>query len=168
MPKLMKSRALDAYCEKLFDALREPRFEQHIKAVLDVFDSAFNAWTGRGGSRFGIKDNREFTDLLLQHAQQRFARAPIPKTRDDERNTCEGTVLRIVWKHGLWFGFIKRGSALENVYFDSRGYDGAPEALTPERRVRFEISKSDRGLYARHVTFADVQDAPAPSPAALA
>jgi len=110
---------------------------------------------------FGIKDNREFTDLLLQQARQRFAKVSVPKTRDDERNTCEGTVLRIVWKHGLWFGFIKRESALENVYFDSRGYDGAPEALTPESRVRFEISRSDRGLYARHVTLADVQDVPA-------
>jgi cold shock CspA family protein len=64
-------------------------------------------------------------------------------------------VLRIVWRHGLWFGFITRGTELENVYVDSRGYRGDPEDLTPERHVRFEIAKGERGLFARNVVVVD-------------
>ncbi|MDR3571904.1 MAG: AIPR family protein, partial [Candidatus Pacebacteria bacterium] len=161
LPKLIKSKALDAYCDKLLAALQEPQFGEQVKAVLDVFDSTLRAWTDQGGSRFGIKDNREFTDRLVRESQRCFTTSQAAKVRDDERETCEGEVLHIVWKHGVWFGFIKRGIALENVYFDSRGFHGEPSELTPERRVRFEIARGDRGLFAKNVTLADMNSDPA-------
>ena len=63
-PKLIKSRILDSYCEKILAILKEPQFGQQMKAVLALLDKTHKLWTQKGGSRFGIKDNREFTDLL--------------------------------------------------------------------------------------------------------
>jgi cold shock CspA family protein len=105
-------------------------------------------------SPYGIKDIKEFTDLLLKQARQYFATSEAPKTADDLRGTFEGKVLRLVWRGGLWFGFITRGVQDENVYFDSRGYPGEPRELVPEQRVRFDIGKSEKGLFARNVTLA--------------
>src|SRR5438067_1434426 len=59
----------------------------------------------------------------------------------DQREMCEGEVLRIVWRQGVWFGFIKRGIELENVYFDSRGFGGETTELTPDRRSDSKLPK---------------------------
>jgi cold shock CspA family protein len=151
-PKLIKSKAIDSYCEKILGMLKEPEFEQQVKAVLDVFETASKLWTKKGGSRFGMKDNREFTDLLLQQAARRFTQGPLPSEQDDGRQASEGEILQIIWRNGVWFGFIKRGFEYENVYFDSRGYRGEPRELVPKRKVRFEIATSRKGLFAKSVT----------------
>jgi cold shock CspA family protein len=152
LPRLTKSRALDSWCDKLLAMLQEPEFDKQVRVVLDVFDRTLQRWTDQGGSRYGIKDNKEFTDLLIWQARQYFTTDEPPKTVDDLRDTCEGNVLRLVWRGGKWFGFIERGIQNENVYFDNRGYQGEPRELVPEQRVRFDIARNEKGLYARNVT----------------
>jgi cold shock CspA family protein len=154
-PKLIKSKALDLYCEKVLALLKEPQFGQQIDAVLGVFDRTHKLWTQKGESRFGIKDNRGFTELLLQQSNARFGPTKLPKDRDDGQEAHQGEVLRIIWRNGVWFGFIKRGREQENVYFDSRGYKGEPHELIPNRKVRFELGRSEKGSFARNVTFTD-------------
>ncbi len=132
-PKLLRSKALDSYCDKILTMLKEPRFEEQMKAVLDVFDRTYGLWTQKGESRFGIKDNKGFTDLLLQQAGARIVQPQRPRDHDDLRETHEGQVLRIIWRDGVWFGFIKLGVEQENVYFDSRGFKGEPRELSPNR-----------------------------------
>jgi cold shock CspA family protein len=154
-PKLIKSKALDSYCEKILAMLKEPQFGQQTKAVLDVFDKTHRMWTQKGESRFGIKDNKEFTDLLLQQARARFTQTQRPKDHEDLAEVYEGQVLRIIWRGGVWFGFIKRDAEQENVYFDSRAYKGEPRELGPNRRVRFELGQGEKGWFARNLSFAD-------------
>jgi cold shock CspA family protein len=155
LPRLTKSRALDSFCEKLLALLEEPRFGERIRDVFKVFDKALAAWIAQGGSRFGIKDNEKFTELLIDQTRQTFFAPESQPIREDNKEVSEGRVLRIVRRNGLWFGFINRGAELENVYIDSRGYRGDPEDLIPERQVRFEIGKGDRGLFARNVVLVD-------------
>lgn len=150
-PKLVKSKALDAYCEKFYALLQEPKFGTHVRTVLALFDKTEALWRRNGGSPHGIKDNKEFTELLVKQLQDFFKKADAPKPRDDDRETSRGNVLRIVERHGVWFGFIKRGVELENVYFDSRGYRGDPNELNPETPVKFEIVRGERGLFAKNV-----------------
>jgi cold shock CspA family protein len=154
-PRLIKSKALDSYCETILAMLKEPRFAQQVRAVLDVFDQTYQLWTQKGESRFGIKDNRGFTDLLVQQARAQFAQPQRPKDHDDVEDVCEGQVLRIIWRDGLWFGFIRRSSGQANVYFDSRAYKGEPRELLPNRRVRFELGQGRKGWFARNVTLVD-------------
>lgn len=153
-PKLIKSRALDAYCEKLLTILKEPQFAQQIKVVLALFDKTHKTWTQQGGSPFGIKDNREFTDLLITQVRTSFAQGQRAKSDDQAGEVSEGRILRVVWRNGVWFGFIKRGPLQENVYFDSRAYKGEPRRLAPDEKVTFEIGRNDRGLFARNVSIA--------------
>ena len=60
--------------------------------------------------------------------------------------------MRIIYRDGVWFGFIKRRAEQENVYFDNRGYKGDPGELVPDRRVTFELGRSEKGLFARNVS----------------
>lgn len=151
-PKLTKSKALEVYCDKLLTLLKEPAFGLKMAEVLKLFDVTHKQWTAKGGSPFGIKDNKEFTELLLRLARHHFTESPLVAGHlDDDSQTLEGFVLRIVWRHGVWFGFIKRGVQLENLYFDSRGYNDEPRELIPGRRVRFEVGKGERGLFAKNV-----------------
>lgn len=157
LPRLSKSKAIDTYCEKLITVLKEPQFASRIKPVLEVFDTANKLWIQKGSSRFGIKDNKEFTDLLVQQATRRFGQPAASKGPDEATAisaTCEGELLRLIWRNGVWFGFIKRGFDHENVYFDSRGYRGEPRELVPRRKLKFVIASGDRGLYAKNVTLA--------------
>lgn len=151
VPKLVKSKALDTYCEKILALLDPPRFASQVQAVLGAFDRVERLWKERGGSPHGIKDNKEFTDLLIHQVGEQFFKSTTGKPKNEERDTSRGEVLRIVWRHGVWFGFIKRGPGLENVYFDSRGFDGNPEDLVPGSRVRAVLAQSDRGIFARSV-----------------
>ncbi len=165
-PKLVKSRALDAYCEKLLGMLEEPQFEHAVRAVLKVFDGTEQLWKKGGGSPFGIKDNKDFTDLLIKHSREHFSKeieSAAPKPSEEDRDTCVGEVLRIVWRHGVWFGFVKRGMEFENVYFDSRGFHGDPNELLPGTPVRLEVARSDRGLFAKSVVFTGVGSLATPS-----
>jgi cold shock CspA family protein len=151
-PKLIRSKAIDSYCGKILEMLKEPQFGQQVKPVLEVFETTSKLWTQKGGSRFAIKDNKEFTDLLLEQAERMFAQSQPPRDRTAHRESFEGEVLRIIWRDGVWFGFIKRGSQYENVYFDSRAYRGEPRELIPNRRLKFEIARGERGLFAKNVT----------------
>ena len=47
-PRLIKSKAIDSYCEKILEMLKEPQFGEQVKAVLDVFDTAYKLWTQEG------------------------------------------------------------------------------------------------------------------------
>lgn len=153
---LSPSKRLDAYCKKFLELLRFENFKSRINSIIDTFDEAERNWT-QSRSRHAIKDNKDFTELLIRQSRRRFI------TKDEEpreeeivsTEKYEGTVLRIIQKHGLWFGFIDRGIDFENVYFDSRGYDGDEEDLFPGTRLVFEIGKSDRGYFAKNVDIAD-------------
>jgi cold shock CspA family protein len=161
--------------------LQEIVFEQKLDSVLSVFDSTKKLWTQRGKSSYGIKDNKEFTELLLQRARESFIRGLI---QEDSNNIIyEGTVFRIIavfrrvrtlkplmckdfsnfivshqhrhryiHRDEFWFGFIRQVNRDEdNVYFDSRGYSGNLNDLLPGTRVRFEKKKNAKGYYASSV-----------------
>jgi hypothetical protein len=126
-----------------------------VRAVLGVFDDTYLLWTQKGGSRFGIKDNKEFTELLLQQAARKFTQIQASTDQDDGKEMCDGEILRVIWRNGVWFGFIKHGVDYENVYFDSRGYHGEARDLIPNRRLRFEIATSTKGQFAKNVILRD-------------
>jgi cold shock CspA family protein len=153
LPRPTKSKALDAYCDLLVHYLSEPEFEAQVGRVLEVFDKTQRLWT-QHKSRFGIKDNREFTDLLITEANKHFQIGEFEIAQDEQEgpSVLEGNILRIIFRHGLWFGFIRRGLQYENVYFDSRGYSGELRDLLPNTRVTFELGCGIKGDFARNIT----------------
>jgi cold shock CspA family protein len=151
-PKLTDSKKMNGYCDKLLQILKEDQFAERLKQVLNIFDATENLWIRDGKSRYGMKDNKDFTDLLLKQAREYFIQGQVLVDEVDDKVIHQGTVLRIIWKQDHWFGFIKQGNQYEdNAYFDSRDYQGDIKDLSPDTPVQFEIRKNNRGYSAINV-----------------
>ncbi|MDD2469162.1 MAG: hypothetical protein PHI97_34795 [Desulfobulbus sp.] len=153
---LTSSKRLDKYCEKFLLFLNYESFNSRINDIIATFVETENIWT-QTKSRHGIKDSKDFTDLLINQSRKRFITKELEKEQEEaeHKKEYEGTILRILKKNGLWFGFIDRGYDFENVYFDSRGYDGEKEDLLPGTKLIFEIGQGERGLFAKNVELAN-------------
>ena len=149
-PKFIKSKALDAYCDKLLKLLDDEQFEKQLKSVLLVFDSSQKKWS-QNKSRFGIKDNKEFTELLLKQSREYYMDAQTPITDDVAKLVHQGKILRINWNGGSWFGFIKREGPYDNLFFNNRSYRGEPRNLLQDSKVTFEIGHNEKGEHATNV-----------------
>lgn len=150
-PPLVQSKRVETYCRKLVEALKVPAFDRKLKEVLDVFDGCLRIWTkDQSRSRHGIKDNKDFTELLLSESRKRFIQGSelVPV---EDYPTYSGNILRVIFRDGVWFGFIDRGYQYDNVYFDSRGFRGDVRDLLPGLPVSFELCDGDRGPFGRNV-----------------
>lgn len=148
-PKFINKKSLDSYCTKMLNHLEEENFKVEIHNVLKVFDKIQKKWN-ESKSRFGIKDNKEFTDLLVKLSREHFIQSQDPVIKE-ETYRHKGKILRVTWRHGVWFGFIKRGIQYDNIYFDSRAYNGELRDLIPGTEVEFELGKRLKGEFARNV-----------------
>ena len=93
--------------------------------------------------------------MLVKQARDRFISKQTPVIRDEDKAIYEGTILNIFRKNNVWFGFIERGSYQENVYFDSRAYEGDPANLIPRTKVRYEMDIGPKGNFALSVQLLD-------------
>ena len=149
-PKLTNTKKIEGYCEKLLGILQETLFEQRLDSVLKVFDTTRTLWIKKGKSSDGIKDNKEFTELLLKEARECFIQGLIQEEEDDI--IYEGIVFNIIHRNEYWFGFIKHVNQDEdNVYFDSRGYGDNVSNLSPGTHVRFKRKINTKGYYADNI-----------------
>lgn len=144
-----QSKTVHNHCDKLAQMLTEPQFGIHLKKSLSIFEQAQKLWQERGKSSFGIKDNKEFTDLLIEIL--RSIGPEITSTVDDEPAWFKGIITNIIWRNGIWFGFIKRGPYSENIYFDSRGFKGDTNRLVPLTPVKYKIGSNYQGEMAVNV-----------------
>jgi len=111
------------------------------------FDGAMVAWLEFGKSGYGIKDSKDFTDLLIRRLALQDTTPPIANVTIQE--SVLGSILRIIWKEDdHWFGFISRGNYNDNVYFDKWAYTGDLSRLVPGTKVEYEI---ESGTRAKHV-----------------
>ncbi|MEH1844150.1 MAG: AIPR family protein [Nostoc sp.] len=146
--RLTKSKDLDSYCDKLLNFLKEPQFENQIIKVLEVFDTTQRLWN-QSKSPYGIKDNKEFTDLLIKQSHEYFIQNQITQNQisSNEQNNetiYQGAILRIIWNNERWFGYIRRGYQDKNVYFDNRAYKGDVTKLLPHTKVKFEMVNNEK------------------------
>jgi cold shock CspA family protein len=151
-PKLTNLKSMNDYCDKLLQILKEDQFAARLRKVLDIFDATQDLWAKNNRSRFGIKDSKDFSELLIKEAREYFIQSPALADEEDNQVIHKGTILRIIWKKDYWFGFIKHGNQYEdNVYFDSRDYRGDVKNLSPNTPVQFEIGKNDKGYFGTNV-----------------
>ncbi|MEH2003856.1 AIPR family protein [Nostoc sp.] len=152
--QLIKSKGLDYYCDKLLHILKESQFENQIGKVLQVFDATQSLWA-ESRSAYGIKDNKEFTDLLIKQSREYFIQNQVPTTEKDAETIYSGTILTIKGENERWYGFIKRGYQYENVYFNNLAYNGDVAKLVPYTKVKFEMANNDKPNFATNVKLID-------------
>lgn len=145
--ELKPSSRVDQYCDKMKAALQPSEFEQNARSAVSHFDGTMKAWLALGKSRYGIKDSKEFTDLLQRRLAKPDNTPPPPTVHVQDSH--KGSILRMIWKEeGHWFGFISRGAYDENVFFNNRAYSGDLSRLVPGVIVEYEM---EAGTRAKHV-----------------
>ena len=152
LPKLSKGYKIENYCNKLIDFLNNSEFEKRLPETIQLFETVREKWIEKGGSPHGIKDNKGFTELLLSVIKDKYyAERPLPVTKDSK--VFKGEILRIINnKKKLWHSFIESPEFAENIYFDSRSFNGSFTDLKPKLKVEFEIIKTNTGrTYANKV-----------------
>lgn len=151
-PNLNRSKGIDSFCDKMLNLLGEDKFEDQIKKVIKVFDKTKNIWTKDiNKSRHGIKDNREFTELLIAQSRESFMGTSVPEVVVEVGAVRKGKILRMKWDGDSWFGFIKIGGQFQNIYFNKKGYSGEIRNLIPGFDVEFELAHGTNGDFAKNV-----------------
>jgi cold shock CspA family protein len=147
-----ESKIFNSYCNKIIELLNEQQFNEQLQNTINTYDRVQEVWISRGKSFHGIKDNKEFTDLLIETLHSPNSQVESNEYNDvEDEPFYEGKVLNIIWRGDVWFGFIKRGRYEDNLYFDSRGFEGDVSKLTNQTRVRYEIGQNMRGDMAINV-----------------
>ncbi len=136
------SEAMERYCLKLEQLLTSDHFDDTFQNVRAVFKRCEQKWISGGKSRYGMKDNKEFTNELTCICREIF----VNKTETIENislNTPEkwfnGRILSYRERVG-WFAFIKSKDFENNVYFDKKSYRGEVRKLVPGQKCRFTVS----------------------------
>lgn len=151
-PNLKKGNKTENYCKKIIAGLMDSGLNDRIKSSFSTFTEIRNLWIQKGGSEFGIKDNKAFTELLLSHTKQKFVEDQ-PELIVENEQIFQGKILRVVNKAiHYWHCFIESPELESNVYFDSRAYKSDLKELKPNQPVRFTIFETKSGkLSANHV-----------------
>lgn len=151
------ARKIDAYCSEVEKLLLSKTVFEVIDNVVKVFQKSMDLWVSHGNSRYGIKDRKDFTSMMLDLARKSLIdkkeiEVPIINNQPD---FMEGYILIVHFDKTQWFGFIKTIYFTENVYFDSRNYKGEIRKLLPNTKVKFVIKRRSKNgkelLYADNV-----------------
>lgn len=146
-PPLKKSKSLDKYCERLEAQLREQNFDDAFPKVIKFFDDIEKEWIKQNKSIYGIKDNKDFSDLLVRRARERFIdKKDLKEAKEDstEVHIEDGEILSFRTKPPKrWFAFIKPVAGEDNIYFDDTSYNGEIRRLYPHVKVQFVRGKRE-------------------------
>ena len=156
-PSTLLGNKTEAYCNRLIEAMKKPETAKLLEQTVETFDSLTREWIGTGGSKFGVKDAKAFTDLLVKRLNERTGGAPSPQAADypvDEREN--GAVINLVYHNDdHWYAFIKPDDEGENLYFDRRNYTGEVRRIIIGAQVSFirkkRTDKEGKKLYADDV-----------------
>lgn len=148
---LDRVKKVENFCEKLLQHANEFENSSNYYSIFEVFDTTQEKWLSLGKSKYGIKESNEFTELLINEAREKYLAKTKPVKIEESVISKEGEILNLIFKHGVWFGFIKRGPQYDNLYFDSRGYKGEVRELLPQQKVKFLTGNGPRGEYAYEV-----------------
>jgi hypothetical protein len=144
-PVALYGKTIESYCRTLIEAMKKSETETILKKTVEFYDSLTQEWIKKGRSKYGVKDSKEFTELLIMRLREMDG----GKTRiankellyDDERES--GVLINVVYCKKGWYAFIKPKTGDENLYFDNRNYNGDVKHLnvgmsaTFVRRKRF-------------------------------
>ena len=130
---------MEAYCKKLIETLKKPETTKYLVETVDYFDNVTREWINTGGSRYGIKDSKQFTDLLVKSLS---AKGGVKNTIKAVEVSCEesenGTIINLVYHDdGHWYAFVKPEDEGENLYFDKRNYTGEVRRIIVGQKVSF-------------------------------
>lgn len=130
----------DDFCKNYLNMISvDSKSIRIFERSLEFMNEAINYWTTElKKSKFSIKDNKEFTDVLLQSLNQSLHNIQSVKSM----SIMQGSVNNVILRAGKYFGFITYGNN-NTIYFDSRSIiDNIKlDHNWKNKRVSFDIVK---------------------------
>ena len=122
-PNINNERIVDEHCHLVLSVLKdEDEYKKKFIEASNLFDDARNHWINvMKKDRFGIKDNKEFTELLL--SKIRHVATVTTDLVEDENYHYKGPIVKIFKdKFGTYCGFIGRRPS--DIFFHSSSAKG--------------------------------------------
>ena len=122
-PNINNERIVDEHCHLVLSFLKdEDEYKKKFIEASNLFDDARNHWINvMKKDRFGIKDNKEFTELLL--SKIRHVATVTTDLVEDENYHYKGPIVKIFKdKFGTYCGFIGRRPS--DIFFHSSSAKG--------------------------------------------
>ena len=142
-PSTLIGNKTEQYCNRLIEALKKPETAELLDKTVDFFKRLTKEWIDAGGSKYGVKDSKAFTDLLLKNLSERAGgkpTTPIGEHPEDEREN--GIIINLVYNNSdHWYAFIKPEDDGENLYFNKRNYTGEVRRIIVGKKVSFVRKK---------------------------
>ena len=156
-PSTLIGNKTEPYCNRLIEALKKSETADLLDKTVDFFKRMTKEWIDAGGSKYGVKDSKAFTDLLLKNLSERAGGKPttqVGEQPEDEREN--GVIINLVYNNGdHWYAFIKPEDEGENLYFNKRNYTGELRRIIVGQKVSFvrkkRQDKDGKKLYADDV-----------------
>lgn len=140
----------DEFCKDYLNMISNTEKSTDIfKKSIEFMNEAINYWTTQlNRSKFSIKDNKDFTDILIKSLKQSLNSVKNIKSMD----TMQGYVNNVILRDGKYFGFITYGN--NNIYFDARSIPNNErlDGSWKKKRVSFDTARDSQGrLIAKNV-----------------
>lgn len=135
----------DDFCKAYLDIIsNDEKSTDVFKKSIEFMNETINYWTTQlNRSKFSIKDNKDFTDILVKSLKQSLNSVKNAKSM----NTMQGYINNVIFRDGKYFGFITYGNN-NNIYFDARSIANNEklDSKWKRKRVSFDtaIDNQDR------------------------
>ncbi len=142
-PNMNNEKVVDEHCHLILTVLKdEKKLVESFDNSIKLFDKVRDKWTTeKKKNPHGIKDNKEFTDLLLNeiNKKERITTDLI----DDPNFRYKGKIVKIIRdKFGKDCGFIERKP--NNIFFHSSSAKGIKLIGTEGRLVSYRVSTNPK------------------------
>lgn len=149
-----KCKPVSKFCTVLLKSLEPEQYLGQLERTLKIFDDAQQKWIDMGKSSYGMKDNKEFTDIINEQISLAMTTPLFPEETDYEPllpAKYTGKIINIIRRQGRWFGFIDRGAEEDNLYFDQRGFLEDAKDLRPNLILEYELGSNNVGQMAMNI-----------------
>lgn len=155
-PNVNSERVVDEHSQLVLDVLKdETKSLNNFNSAIEEFKKTRDIWTRKmGRSIHGIKDNKEFTNLLL--TELRKNNQSVSDTVEDKDYLYKGVIKKIIKdRYGKYCGFIDRKP--NNIFFHSSSAKGMNLYGSEGKLVSYKVSTNPKSgqLLATDVEFAN-------------
>ncbi|WP_051461033.1 AIPR family protein [Ruminiclostridium josui] len=139
-PDINATKAIDDYCSVIQETLKsEYKTEINFIKAVEIFSDCRKVWINEyQRSQFGIKDNADFTKLLLKYIGSR-SNTNYTELKEDENYRYTGYVLNTIKdRFGNDCGFISR--LPNNIFFHANSNRGLNFNQLKGKRVTYKVN----------------------------
>ena len=119
VPSINEEKNIEAYCNKILDILKDnSKTNNKFKEAIKIFSDSRNEWIEKlKKDRYGIKDVKDFTELLLKNIRKINTKVSAKNNNIDD-DICFGEIVAIRQdRYETYYGFISDKNKSNDVFF---------------------------------------------------